>query len=61
MTVARRTEGAWSHLAVPRRPGPVRLRFQWIDGVAAPQEALDLLDHGDAAPNLRFRYVYAAP
>ncbi|MBI2297503.1 MAG: hypothetical protein HYU66_00885, partial [Armatimonadetes bacterium] len=50
-------------LAVPRAmlgltAGPLRLDFQWADNVPDPPDILDFMDHGDTAPNGRFRYRY---
>jgi hypothetical protein len=39
---------------------PLRFDFKWMDNVPANAEAIDFLDHGDAAPNARFRYRYEA-
>lgn len=60
-------EGRDLHIAVPRaavgvsaREGRVRISFKWSDNVPDRGDPLDFLDHGDAAPNGRYRYVYDA-
>jgi hypothetical protein len=40
---------------------PLRFDFKWTDNVPAEAEGIDLLDHGDTAPNARFNYRYTAP
>ncbi|MCC6728985.1 MAG: hypothetical protein IT208_06560 [Chthonomonadales bacterium] len=59
-------EGAELHLAVPRAllgmeptKGKLRLHFQWADNVPESGNVLDFWQYGDAAPNGRFRYVFA--
>ena len=32
------------------------LEFKWFDHLPEPLDALDFQDHGDTAPNNRFRY-----
>ncbi len=49
-------------LAVPRNllgnsTRSVRLEFKWIDNMPEPLNSLDFMDHGDTAPNNRFRYI----
>jgi len=33
------------------------LEFKWIDNMPEPLNILDFMDHGDTAPNNRFRYI----
>jgi hypothetical protein len=40
---------------------PLRFDFKWTDNVPAEAEGIDLLDHGDTAPNARFNYRYTGP
>jgi hypothetical protein len=40
---------------------PLRFDFKWTDNVPAEAEGIDLLDHGDTAPNTRFNYRYTGP
>lgn len=40
--------------------GPGALGFKWTDNVPADGEGMDFLDHGDSAPNARYRYRYEA-
>ncbi|MEA2069343.1 MAG: hypothetical protein U9P12_09090, partial [Verrucomicrobiota bacterium] len=37
---------------------PLEIEFKWIDHMPEPFTVLDFMDHGDAAPNNRFRYAY---
>jgi hypothetical protein len=34
--------------------------FKWTDNIPADADAIDFLDHGDAAPNARFNYRYTS-
>lgn len=34
------------------------LEFKWFDNMPEPLDILDFMDHGDTAPNNRFRYVF---
>jgi hypothetical protein len=34
------------------------LEFKWFDHMPEPLNVLDFMDHGDTAPNSRFRYVF---
>jgi hypothetical protein len=55
------------HLAIERRllgmasDKPVSFDFKWTDNIPANAEAMDFLDQGDTAPNVRFNYRYVAP
>ncbi|HEY3269556.1 MAG TPA: hypothetical protein VGM37_21795 [Armatimonadota bacterium] len=60
-----RVAGAEMELSIPRaalglKAGPIRLGFQWQDNVDAGADVLNLYRNGDAAPNGRFQYRYAA-
>jgi len=52
------------HLAVDKRllglteGTAVRFDFKWTDNVPDSGEGMDLLDHGDTAPNARFNYRF---
>lgn len=37
---------------------PLRIDFKWADNVPGSGDILDLIDHGDTAPNGRFAYRY---
>lgn len=45
-------------LVWPDKPGV--LGFKWTDNAPADAEGMDFLDHGDSAPNARYRYRYEA-
>lgn len=56
-------DGNEMELALPFRGSPEtgptpRIEFKWIDNMPEPLDILDFMDHGDAAPNGRFRYVF---
>ena len=36
----------------------LEIEFKWIDNMPEPLNILDFMDHGDTAPNNRFRYVF---
>lgn len=38
--------------------GSLALEFKWFDHMPEPLDMLDFQDHGDTAPNNRFRYVF---
>lgn len=52
------------HLAVARRSiglstgKPLRFDFKWTDNILPEADAIDFLDHGDTAPNARFRFRF---
>ena len=54
------------HLAIERAvlgftpDKPLRFDFKWTDNISADTDAINFLDHGDAAPNARFNYRYAS-
>ncbi|MFA7368961.1 MAG: hypothetical protein WC334_04885 [Kiritimatiellales bacterium] len=55
--------GCEIELAVPRnllseKIKPLEIEFKWIDNMPEPLNVLDFMDHGDAAPNSRFRYIF---
>ncbi len=37
---------------------PERIEFKWFDNMPEPLDILDFMDHGDTAPNNRFRYSW---
>ena len=52
-------------LAIPRAvlgldpaKGPIKLAFKWADNIPNSGDILDFLDHGDVAPNGRFKYRF---
>lgn len=62
-----RTEGADLHLAIPRsalgftgRDAQVAFDFKWLDNAQSPGDLLDSYVNGDAAPDGRFNFRYAA-
>lgn len=64
LPVTMRMELREMHLAFPRAAiglpdgFPVKLDFKWIDNVPDSGDIRDFLNHGDVAPNGRFRYRY---
>ena len=40
---------------------PLRLEFKWADNMQQAGQIEEFAVNGDAAPNGRFNYVYAAP
>ena len=61
--VPMRYAGRELHLALSRRlfpKGRLNFRFQWLDNVPL-DDPMGSLDHGDAAPNGRFEFVYREP
>lgn len=66
-TVAFRAEGNELHLAIPRASlglprgkSALSIDFKWADNLRRPGDPLDFSASGDAAPEGRFRYRYAA-
>jgi hypothetical protein len=60
-----KASGRAIELAVPRRVlctllNLPALEFKWIDHMPEPLNILDFMDHGDTAPNGRFRYLFKA-
>jgi hypothetical protein len=45
-------------LGVAAAKGPLKLAFKWADNIPNSGDILDFLDHGDVAPNGRFKYRY---
>ncbi len=62
-----RVAGTELHLAIPRRAlglpeeeTRLALDFKWVDHPQTPGDLLDWYVHGDAAPEGRFNFRYAA-
>jgi hypothetical protein len=56
-------KGQYIELSVPKQQlglpsGNFALEFKWADNMPQTGDIRDFMDHGDTAPNARFRYRY---